>query len=81
MRLSLALSLVTVLLSTVVGCARNARPTTLDANDASWTPPGQVDVTIKSNVRETNIAKEQAEACRPNKSEIPQKGAVRAAVY
>ena len=80
MRLSLALSLVTVLLSTAVGCARNAKPITPDAND--WTPPGQVDVKINDAARATQVAtKEQAEACRPNKSEIPKNNAVHPAVY
>jgi len=79
MRLSIALSLVAALLSTAVGCARNAKPLTPDAND--WTPPGQVDVKINDSARATQVAKEQAEACRPNKSEIPKSNAVHPAVY
>jgi hypothetical protein len=78
MRLSLALSF--ALLSMVVGCARNAKPVSVDASD--WTPPGEVDVKIRESARGTAVAKEgQAEACRPNKTEIPTKNAVHPAVY
>ncbi len=82
MRLSIALTLATVLLSTVVGCARSAKPVTPDAS-GDWTPPGEMDVRINDSARATNVAKqsEQTEAYRPNKSEIPKGNAVHPAVY